>query len=240
MSLQLEGVRPHRRRRGLARRDRPQLGSQGLYVLLGPTLAGKTSLMRLMAGLDRPTEGRVLVDGLDVTGMACASAASPWSTSSSSTIRRSPAFENIASPLRLAGRPPADIDRRVRDDRARLLHIDHLLDRARRPSSRAASSSAPRSPGRWSRTRGLLLLDEPLVNLDYKLREELRAELRDLFARRDAIVVYATTEPLEALLMGGQVVVLDEGRVLQAGPTLEVYHRPAIDRGGAASSATRR
>ena len=72
----------------------------------------------------------------------------------------------------------------------------------------------------------LLLLDEPLVNLDYKLREELRAELRDLFARQQTTVVYATTEPLEALIMGGEVIVMDEGRVLQHGPTVQVYHRP--------------
>ena len=105
---------------------------------------------------------------------------------------------------------------------------------AHRPSARppagravaAASSSASPSPGRWSRRRALLLLDEPLVNLDYKLREELRAELRDLFARQQTTVVYATTEPLEALIMGGEVIVMDEGRVLQSGPTVEVYHRP--------------
>ena len=67
------------------------------------------------------------------------------------------------------------------------------------------------------KAKSLLLLDEPLVNLDYKLREELRAELRDLFARQQTTVVYATTEPLEALIMGGEVIVMDEGRVLQRG-----------------------
>src|SRR5262249_54706393 len=72
----------------------------------------------------------------------------------------------------------------------------------------------------------LLLLDEPLVNLDYKLREELRAEMGAIFKRREATVVYATTEPLEALMLGGSTAVLDQGRLLQFGPTLAVYHLP--------------
>ena len=70
------------------------------------------------------------------------------------------------------------------------------------------------------------MLDEPLVNLDYKLREELRAELQEIFETRQAIVVYTTTEPTEALMLGGNIVVMDKGRVLQTGPTPEVYHHP--------------
>jgi len=78
----------------------------------------------------------------------------------------------------------------------------------------------------------ILLLDEPLVNLDYKLREELRIELRSLFARRDTVVAYATTEASEALLLGGNCVVIDRGRALQVGPTLSVFHHPAVTRVG--------
>lgn len=78
----------------------------------------------------------------------------------------------------------------------------------------------------------VLLMDEPLVNLDYKLREELRLEMRSIFSSRDAIVVYATTEPYEALLLGGTVSVLDKGQVLQSGSTLEVYHHPDSQRVG--------
>jgi glycerol transport system ATP-binding protein len=76
----------------------------------------------------------------------------------------------------------------------------------------------------------LLLMDEPLVNLDYKLREELRIELQEIFQRRKAIVVYTTTEPAEALMLGGNIAVIDEGRVLQTGPTPNVYHHPATTR----------
>jgi glycerol transport system ATP-binding protein len=127
--------------------------------------------------------------------------------------------------LRLNGTAAEEVDRRVRET-ARLLHIDHLLDRLPAELSGGQQQRLAIARALVKKAR-LLLLDEPLVNLDYKLREELRAELRDLFARQRTTVVYATTEPLEALIMGGDVVVMDEGRVLQTGPTVEVYHRPA-------------
>ena len=149
------------------------------------------------------------------------------------------AYDNIASPLRLQGAPAAEIDRAGARDRAAAAHRPPARPRCR-PSCRAASSSGSRSPAPWSRTRALLLLDEPLVNLDYKLREELRAELRDLFARQQTTVVYATTEPLEALIMGGEVIVMDEGRVLQHGPTRRRSTTARPRCGSPPSSATRR
>ena len=134
------------------------------------------------------------------------------------------AYGNIASPLRLKGAAAAEVDRRVRGT-AKLLHIDHLLDRL--PTELSGGQQRLAIARALVKEARLLLLDEPLVNLDYKLREELRAELRDL-ARQRTTVVYATTEPLEALIMGGDVIVMDEGRVLQTGPTVEVYHRPGL------------
>ncbi len=193
-------------------------------VLLGATQAGKTSLMRLMAGLDVPTSGRVLVDGRDVTGTPVrernvAMVYQQFINYPSMTV-----FDNIASPLKLGGRPRAEIERRVRELAARL-HIEVFLDRLpaelsggqqqRVALARALAKNAP-----------LMLLDEPLVNLDYKLREELREELTQLFAAGDSTVVYATTEPGEALLLGGYTAVLDQGELLQYGPTAEVFHRP--------------
>jgi glycerol transport system ATP-binding protein len=137
-------------------------------------------------------------------------------------------YDNIASPLRLRRLPRAEIDKRV-GEVAELLHIETLLERL--PAELSGGQQQRCAIARaLVRDADLLLLDEPLVNLDYKLREELRAELRALFAKRDAIVIYATTEPTEALIMGGNVVVMGEGRVLQAGPTLDVYHRPGSTR----------
>jgi glycerol transport system ATP-binding protein len=193
-------------------------------VLLGATQAGKTSLMRIMAGLDVPSTGEVRVDGQPVTGMPVrernvAMVYQQFINYPSMTV-----FDNIASPLKLGGRPRAEIEQRVRELAARL-HIEVFLDRLpaelsggqqqRVALARALAKNAP-----------LMLLDEPLVNLDYKLREELREELSALFAAGDSTVVYATTEPGEALLLGGYTAVMDAGELLQYGPTAEVFHRP--------------
>jgi glycerol transport system ATP-binding protein len=107
-----------------------------------------------------------------------------------------------------------------------MLHIEDLLDRM--PSELSGGQQQRTAIARaLVKNTDLLLLDEPLVNLDYKLREELRVELQEIFAQREAIVVYTTTEPAEALMLGGNIVVMDEGRVLQTGPTPDVYHNPA-------------
>jgi glycerol transport system ATP-binding protein len=192
-------------------------------VLLGATQAGKTTLLRLMAGLDAPSKGRVLVDGEDVTGRPVrernvAMVYQQFINYPSMTVAA-----NIASPLRL--RRQKNVEARVRELAARL-HIEPFLERLpaelsggqqqRVALARALAKNAP-----------LMLLDEPLVNLDYKLREELREELSQLFASGASTVVYATTEPTEALLLGGHTAVLDSGELLQYGPTAEVFHRPS-------------
>ncbi len=199
------------------------LQSGAVTVLLGATQAGKTSVMRLMAGLDVPSAGRLLVDGVDVTGQPVrernvAMVYQQFINYPSMTV-----FDNIASPLRLRAAP--DVEARVRS-LAQRLRIDPFLQRLpaelsggqqqRVALARALAKNAP-----------LMLLDEPLVNLDYKLREELREELTQLFATGESTVVYATTDPSEALLLGGYTAVLKEGRLLQYGPTLEVFRRPA-------------
>lgn len=197
-----------------------------INVLLGQTGAGKTTLMRLMAGLDRPSHGRILADGVDVTGVPVrrrnlAMVYQQFVNYPSFTV-----FDNIASPLRLARRfPPDEIRRRV-TAMAEKLHIAHLLDRL--PGELSGGQQQRTAIARaLVKEAGLLLLDEPLANLDYKLREELRSELKHLFADSQTTVVYGTAEPQEALLLGGQTIVLDQGRLLQAGPTLALFHHPA-------------
>ena len=135
-------------------------------------------------------------------------------------------YENIASPLRMARKlEAAEIDRRVRAT-AEIMRIDSLLDRL---PAQLSGGQQQRTAIARALVKGadLLLLDEPLVNLDYKLREELRAEMREIFAERAVTVVYATTEPAEALMLGGNTAVLDAGRVIQFGTTIDVYHHPA-------------
>jgi glycerol transport system ATP-binding protein len=195
---------------------------RAVTVLLGATQAGKTTLMRVMAGLDTPTTGRVKADGRDVTGMPVrernvAMVYQQFINYPSMTVA-----DNIASPLKL--RREQGIEQRVLE-LAKKLHIEPFLKRLpaelsggqqqRVALARALAKKAP-----------LMLLDEPLVNLDYKLREELREELTQLFAAGDSTVVYATTEPTEALLLGGYTAVLDAGELLQYGPTAEVFRKP--------------
>ncbi|MEA2040247.1 MAG: ABC transporter ATP-binding protein [Thermodesulfobacteriota bacterium] len=194
-------------------------------MLLGHTLAGKTSLLRLMAGLDRPTSGRILVNGEDVTGKSVRKRSVAMVYQQFINYPSLTVYKNIASPLKIAGVKKGEIDRRVRKT-AEMLHIEEMLDRL--PTELSGGQQQRVAIARaLIGDAELLLLDEPLVNLDYKLREELRIELHDIFEERKAVVVYTTTEPTEALMLGGNILVIDEGRILQTGPTPEVYHNPA-------------
>lgn len=195
-----------------------------LNVLLGPTLSGKTSLMRLMAGLDKPTKGMVKFDGVDVTGI-------PVRRRNVAMVYQQfinyPAFtvyENIASPMRIAGKSKKEIDNRV-NEAADLLKLGDYLDRT--PLHLSGGQQQRTAIARaLVKDADLVLLDEPLANLDYKLREELRAELPRIFAESGTVFVYATTEPHEALLLGGKTATLDKGRITQFDKTIDVYNKP--------------
>ena len=193
-------------------------------MLLGPSLSGKTSLLRLMAGLDRPTSGTIVENGVDVTGVGVRKRNVAMVYQQFVNYPAMTVFENIASPLRLARTPAAQIDAKVRAA-AELLRLTPYLDRT--PLTLSGGQQQRTALARaLVKGAGLVLLDEPLANLDYKLREELRDELPRIFAASGAILVYATTEPTEALLLGGNTATLREGRVTQFGPTVEVFRRP--------------
>jgi glycerol transport system ATP-binding protein len=194
-------------------------------VLLGLTQAGKTTLMRLMAGLDRPSSGRILMDDRDVTRVPVRKRNVAMVYQQFINYPSLSVYDNIASPLKLARISKAEIDRRVRAEAERM-QIDHLLDRL--PAELSGGQQQRTAMARaLVRDAELLLLDEPLINLDYKLREQLREDLQEIFRERDTVIVYATTEPLEALTLGGTTAVMHEGRLVQHGPTPDVYHRPA-------------
>ncbi len=194
-------------------------------TLLGPTLSGKTTLLRLMAGLDRPTSGIISMHGADTAGQSVRGRSVAFVYQQFINYPGFTVFDNIASPLKVARQSGEQIRESV-EKIADLLSIRHLLER--KPLELSGGQQQRVALGR-ALVKGaeLVLLDEPLANLDYKLREELRAELPRLFADSGSIVVYATAEPEEALLLGGQVAVLHEGCVQQAGPTTEVYRTPA-------------
>ena len=195
-----------------------------MNVLLGPTLAGKTSLMRVMAGLDAPTAGRILWNGADVTGMRVQDRRVAMVYQQFINYPGMSVYDNIASPLRLMGKTKAEIDRAVRAT-ADMLKLTPML--TRKPLELSGGQQQRCALARaLVKEAGLVLLDEPLANLDYKLREELRAEIPRIFAQSGAIFVYATTEPEEALLLGGNTATLWEGGVTQFGPTAHVYRNP--------------
>ncbi|ACP26830.1 putative ATP-binding protein of sugar ABC transporter [Sinorhizobium fredii NGR234] len=195
-----------------------------LNVLLGPTLSGKTSLMRLMAGLDKPASGSIHFDGADVTGVRVQQRSVAMVYQQFINYPAMTVYDNIASPMRIKGADNATIDREVRKA-AELLKLTPYLDRT--PLNLSGGQQQRTALARAIvKNADLVLLDEPLANLDYKLREELREELPKIFAASGAIFVYATTEPSEALLLGGNTASLSEGRITQFGRTIDVYRRP--------------
>ncbi|MFG5381189.1 ABC transporter ATP-binding protein [Yoonia sp. R2-816] len=193
-------------------------------VLLGETGAGKTSLIKLMAGLDPIAAGTIEMDGQDVTKLSTQKRNISLVHQFFVNYPHMTVFDNIASPLRVAGMAKSEIQGRV-EEAADILQLRPMLHR--RPHELSGGqqqrTALARAIAKESRA---VFLDEPLANLDYKLREELREQLPELFAGRGAVVVYATSEPEEALLLGGSTALMDDGNVAQFGPTAEIYRKP--------------
>jgi glycerol transport system ATP-binding protein len=200
---------------------------EGTFLaVIAPTGTGKTSLLRVMAGIIRPDQGRIIVDGEDVTGVHVrhrnvAMVYQQFINYPSLTV-----YENIASPLRVSKKKYTreDIDRRVRAT-AEQLKIEEFLTRLPEELSGGQQQRVAIARALIKESQ-LILLDEPLGNLDYKLREALRLELKSLAAEREAIFVYATPEPIDALMMATHSAILHAGQIVQYGPTLEVYKKP--------------
>jgi glycerol transport system ATP-binding protein len=196
------------------------------YVVVGPTLSGKTSLLHALAGLDALDEGTIMLDGADLAAVPV------WSRSVSMVYQQFinyphlSVFNNIAFPLRRRRLARADIERTVRAI-AETVGLTQFLTRL--PGELSGGQQQRVALAR-SLVKGsdLLLLDEPLINLDYKLREQLREEFLNIFsAQSQSIVLYTTADPNEALLFDAEVLVMHEGRLLQVGSAQSVYARPA-------------
>ena len=198
--------------------------SGSFNILLGTTLSGKTTLLKLMAGLDKVTTGEVWFNGKNVTQTAVQSRNVSMVYQQFINYPNFTVYENIASPLRVIGTSENEIKRRV-ESVAEILKLTDFFDR--KPSELSGGQQQRTAIARsLVKNAELVLLDEPLANLDFKLREELRDELPKLFADRECVVVYATTEPIEALLFGGQTATLFEGKLVQFGPTSKIYREP--------------
>ena len=195
-----------------------------INVLLGSTLAGKTTLMQIMAGLDKPTNGEIWFNEKNVTGVKVQKRNVSMVYQQFINYPNFNVYDNIASPLKITGVDSNEIKNRV-GKVAELLKLSPML--TKRPNELSGGQQQRTALARaLVKDSDLILLDEPLANLDFKLREELREELPKLFEDRDCIVVYATTEPSDALLIGGYTATLLEGKIVQHGKTLEVYNKP--------------
>lgn len=193
-------------------------------VLLGETGSGKTSLIKLMAGLEPMASGQIFMNGQDVTRLNTQKRNISLVHQFFVNYPHMTVFENIASPLVVAGMAKSEIQGRV-EEAADILKLRPMLNR--RPHELSGGQQQRTALARAiAKESNAVFLDEPLANLDYKLREELREQLPELFAGRGAVVVYATSEPEEALLLGGYTGLMNDGQVTQFGPTAEIYRAP--------------
>jgi multiple sugar transport system ATP-binding protein len=195
-------------------------------VLLGPTGAGKTTTLRLVAGLERPDTGNVLIRGTDVTGLEPAARNVAMVFQQYSLYPHYTAYENLAFPLKspLHRLAKDEIDRRVREI-AQLLRIDHKLNNK---ATKLSGGEMQRvAIGRaLVREPAIFLMDEPLSSLDAKLRHDLRIELKRIQVSLGATILYVTHDQIEAMTLADRIGVLSEGRLIQLGSPAEVYQRP--------------
>ena len=195
------------------------------FALLGPSGSGKTTTLRILAGLEPANEGRVLLDDVDVTAKEPGERDVAMVFQSYALYPHMSVAENIGFPLRMIGTPRADIERAVREAAAKV-HIDHLL--ARRPGQLSGGQQQRCALARAIvRKPRLFLLDEPLSNLDAKLRLETRVELRKLQRSLGVTAVYVTHDQEEAMTIADRLAVFMEGRIVQIGTPDEVFARPA-------------
>ena len=197
-------------------------------VIVGPSGCGKSTLLRLIAGLETASAGRVFIGGRDVTMLAPADRGLAMVFQSYALYPHLTVFENIAFPLRMAKRSKHEIAAKVAETAA-LLELDALLDR--RPRALSGGQRQRVSIGRAIvRDPTVLLLDEPLSNLDAALRVRMRHELARLHQRLGATMIYVTHDQIEAMTLANRIVVMAEGRVEQVGAPIDLYDTPATIR----------
>jgi len=205
--------------------DGKSLPLQGAYALLGPSGCGKSTLLNIISGLLTPSEGRILFDDRDVTGL-------PPDQRNIAQVFQFPViydtmtvYDNLAFPLRNRGVPEDRVAARVAEI-ATMLEVEDML-------KTRASGLSPDNKQKISMGRGLVrddvnvvMFDEPLTVIDPHLKWKLRSKLKELHQRVKATMIYVTHDQTEALTFADQVVVMDEGTVVQIGTPVELFERP--------------
>jgi len=200
------------------------IGEGEFFALLGPSGCGKTTTLRLIAGLEKPTEGHILIEGRDVTGLPPRERDVAMVFQDYALYPHMTLLDNIGYPLKVRGVPRRTLVARVKEV-ARHLQIEHLLDR--RPAQVSGGQQQRAAVARaLVHEPKVFLFDEPLSNLDAKLRLEARAFLKHLQREIGVTAIYVTHDQAEAMAMADRIAVMYQGRLIQVGTPLEVYHHP--------------
>ena len=198
-----------------------------IYTVIGRTLSGKTTLLKTIAGLIRPDSGEMSLDGANFGAVPV------WKRQVAMVYQQFinyphlTVYDNVAFPLKQRKLPMAEIDTRVMQALAQV-GLQGFENRKIQALSGGQQQRVALARS-LVKEASILLLDEPLVNLDYKLREQLREEFRNIFsakASENSILIYSSTDPVEAMQLGGQILVMDEGRILQQDSAKEVFENP--------------
>jgi multiple sugar transport system ATP-binding protein len=201
------------------------IGARQMVVLVGPSGCGKSTTLRMVAGLEEPTAGKIVIDGRDVTHLPPAERDIAMVFQSYALYPHMSVFENMAFGLRIQKLPDAEIDKRVRATAASL-GLESYLER--RPKALSGGQRQRVAIGRAVvRQPKVFLFDEPLSNLDAKLRGDMRREIARIHRESKATAMYVTHDQIEAMTLADQIVVLKDGVVQQIGTPVDIYERPA-------------
>src|SRR3954449_2891556 len=196
-----------------------------LFVMLGPSGCGKTTTLRCIAGLEEETGGEIRIGNEVVSGLKPSERDIAMVFQFYALYPHLSVRENMAFPLRAAKRPESEINERVAEA-ARMLQLEPYL--TRKPSKLSGGEQQRVALGRaMVRHPKAFLMDEPLTNLDAELRADMRAELKHVQVRLNTTMVYVTHDQTEAMALGDRIAIMNQGRLEQLGPPMEVYNRPA-------------
>ena len=201
-----------------------EIGDGEFVIMLGPNGAGKTTTLRCVAGLEKPEWGDVCFNGVTVKGKSPAERNVALVFQNYALYPRKTVFENLAFPLEARRLPRAEIEKRIHEV-TEVLHIRHLLER--RPAQLSGGEQQRVALGRaLIRKAAIFLMDEPLTNLDFKLRVEMRTELKRLHEEFRYTLLYVTNDQVEAMAMANKIAVLNKGVLQQVGAPRDVYNHP--------------